>query len=168
MATGTVALNAGMVEYRVPPAEGAMAVATILARLDMIRGLADSGGAIVAGLAAAPDSEVIHLRYRIPLAGLVTELAITRGIDVIGGWSRRLYGPFLAVTAAALLGCSAEHAIDVTAFAICLGMAKIQRKGRIVMIEVLLRIRQQRRPHDQQKYQQPPLDDCCITHDLLL
>lgn len=123
----------------------------------MIRTLSRRNVAIVTAFATALDSKVIHLGHALPVVGLVAELAVSCGPYMVGRGTGCPYVPRSRVATAALPWCPGEHRIHMATLAVDLGMAKIQWKGCLVMIEVLLCMSRSPSAQYQQKRQQQPL-----------
>lgn len=69
--------------HRITPAEGPVTIITVIATEHVIRCFTISNHTIVAILAAASHCEMINSRHIVPARGLMTELALLSGSDML-------------------------------------------------------------------------------------
>lgn len=138
-----VAVNAGLgylvvVEYRITPGKGTMAVIAVFTALDVIRCLAGGNHAVMAVLATSVNGEMVDTAHLFPVAGLVAELTIIGCADM---HRRRCTGsnPTTALVTFMALGRGAqENALDMTAIATDTAVNDIEGESAAVMIETVV------------------------------
>jgi len=134
--TDTIAGDAHMIVAGTHPGNGIVAVIAGIRTHDMPGIFALGDNAVVTALTTSDHGNVVNSKHVGPYRGCVTNLAFADDPYVLAGRRAGFYTTRQRVAPGALRRCADENSLYVTGFATHQGMFEIERKSRVVMIEI--------------------------------
>jgi len=134
--TDTVAGDTHMIVARTHPGDRIVTVIASIRTHDMPGIFAPGDNAVVTALTTSDYGNVVHSKHVGPYRGRVTNLAFTDDPYMLAGRGAGFYPTRQRMASGALRRRTNKNPLYVTGFATHQGMFEIQRKARVVMIEI--------------------------------